>query len=42
MFALGNRQYEHYCKVGRDVDAKLKELGGHAVIERGEGDDDGT
>ena len=27
VFALGNRQYEHFCSVGRRVDEKMKELG---------------
>lgn len=42
VFALGNTQYELYCYVGRKVDKRLEELGGTRIIERGEGDDDGS
>ncbi|UPR02317.1 NADPH--cytochrome P450 reductase [Chloropicon primus] len=40
VFALGNKQYEHYCACGKLVDRRLKALGATQVIERGEGDDD--
>lgn len=40
VFGLGNKTYEHYNKVARDVDEKLAELGGQRIGERGEGDDD--
>jgi len=42
VFALGNRQYEHFCNVGRDLDRRLAELGGVRVCEHGEGDDDAS
>jgi NADPH-ferrihemoprotein reductase len=40
VFALGNRTYEHYNAIGRQVDNVLTELGGQRIGERGEGDDD--
>ncbi|CEH16387.1 cytochrome p450 oxidoreductase [Ceraceosorus bombacis] len=40
IFGLGNRTYEHYNKVARDLDSRLQELGATRVGERGEGDDD--
>ena len=41
VFALGNKTYEHYNSMGRLVDKRLEEMGGHRMYERGEGDDDG-
>lgn len=40
VFGLGNRQYEHYNKMGRYIDSRLEELGGTRVFKYGEGDDD--
>jgi NADPH-ferrihemoprotein reductase len=42
VFALGNRQYEHFCAVGRVLDERVAELGGIRVVDHGEGDDDGS
>jgi NADPH-ferrihemoprotein reductase len=40
VFGLGNRTYEHYNLIGRQVDAALTKMGGIRMGERGEGDDD--
>lgn len=40
MFGLGNRTYEHYNSMCRDVDDKLTKQGATRIGERGEGDDD--
>jgi NADPH-ferrihemoprotein reductase len=40
VFGLGNRQYEHFCAVGRRVDADLAALGAARVAPAGAGDDD--
>mmetsp|Transcript_12396 Transcript_12396/g.14442 ORF Transcript_12396/g.14442 Transcript_12396/m.14442 type:complete len:715 (+) Transcript_12396:261-2405(+) len=40
VFGLGNKQYEHYNKVGKTLNAKLGQLGGESFYEYGEGDDD--
>ena len=40
IFGLGNRQYEHFCAVGKRMHKALKDLGATAVGPRGEGDDD--
>lgn len=40
VFGLGNRTYEHYNVVGRQVDEALAKAGGVRIGERGEGDDD--
>lgn len=32
--ALGDRHYEHFCKFGRDLDAKLESLGGMRILDR--------
>jgi len=39
---LGNRTYEHYNAVGRNIDRRLEELSAHRFYERGEGDDDSS
>lgn len=40
IFGLGNKQYEHYCAVGKRVHSAMISLGATAVTESGEGDDD--
>lgn len=40
IFGLGNKQYEHFCAVGRRVQAAMLGLGASSVIRNGEGDDD--
>jgi NADPH-ferrihemoprotein reductase len=42
VFALGNRQWEFFCQVGRTVSEKMRALNGQELLEHGEGDDDGT
>lgn len=34
VFALGDRHYEHYCKFGKDLDAKLAALGANPLCSR--------
>jgi sulfite reductase (NADPH) flavoprotein alpha-component len=34
VFALGDRHYEHFCKFGRDLDAKLGSLGANRLADR--------
>lgn len=41
VFALGDREYEHFCGAGKQVDRLLGAMGARAVVERGEGDDSG-
>ena len=40
VFGLGNKQYEHFCAVGKRLDAALAGLGGSRAVRRGDGDDD--
>ncbi len=40
VFGLGNKQYEHFCAVGKRVHKALGALGGKALVRRGDGDDD--
>ncbi|KAF8195502.1 cytochrome P450 oxidoreductase [Pholiota molesta] len=40
VFGLGNKTYEHYNLIGRNVDNILTKLGAIRIGERGEGDDD--
>merc|ERR1719502_2436375 len=39
-FALGNKQYEHFCAMGKWVDRKCASLGATRIYELGLGDDD--
>lgn len=41
-FALGNKQYEFYCAIGRRVVKRMKEIGASELLSHGEGDDDGS
>nr|AXL48365.1 cytochrome P450 reductase [Ganoderma lucidum] len=40
VFGLGNKTYEHYNLISRNVDADLTKMGAIRIGERGEGDDD--
>ena len=34
VLALGDTSYEHFCKIGKDFDARLESLGGNRLFER--------
>lgn len=40
VFALGNKQYTHFCGAGRKFDEALHELGGKRLMQCGMGNDD--
>lgn len=40
IFGLGNKTYEHYNLISRNVDRDLQKMGATRIGERGEGDDD--
>ncbi|KAI0072027.1 cytochrome P450 oxidoreductase [Panus rudis PR-1116 ss-1] len=40
IFGLGNKTYEHYNAIARNVDRDLEKMGAVRIGERGEGDDD--
>jgi NADPH-ferrihemoprotein reductase len=40
VFGLGNKQYEHFCAVGKRVYKALCNLGATPLVRRGDGDDD--
>lgn len=40
MFGLGNKQYEHFNKMGKEAFRCLGALGGAPLLRRGDGDDD--
>src|SRR6185437_2438861 len=40
VFALGDRNYEHFCKFGADLDAKLAALGASPLTKRMDSDVD--
>ena len=42
VFGLGNRQYEHFNRMGKTTNASLERLGATRVVAYGEGDDDGN
>eukprot|EP01065_Artemidia_motanka_P026946 TRINITY_DN32185_c0_g1_i1.p1 TRINITY_DN32185_c0_g1~~TRINITY_DN32185_c0_g1_i1.p1 ORF type:complete len:689 (+),score=226.45 TRINITY_DN32185_c0_g1_i1:67-2133(+) len=40
VFGLGDSQYKHFCQMGKDVDARMVELGAQRLCELGLGDAD--
>ena len=40
VFGLGNRQYEHFCSMGKTVNRCMEEMGGTSLVPLGLGDDD--
>jgi NADPH-ferrihemoprotein reductase len=40
VFALGNRQYEHFCSMGKKVHKCMEEMGASPLLSMGVGDDD--
>jgi NADPH-ferrihemoprotein reductase len=42
VFGLGNKTYEHYNWMGRELSKRLLQLGASAMIPYGEGDDDSS
>ncbi|CCM01900.1 uncharacterized protein FIBRA_03971 [Fibroporia radiculosa] len=40
VFGLGNKTYEHYNLIAKNVDRDMQKMGGIRIGERGEGDDD--
>lgn len=40
VFGLGNKQYEHFCMVGKRMHKALVALGAEPIVRRGDGDDD--
>ena len=38
VLALGDTHYEHFCKFGKDLDAKLHALGGNRLLDRVDSD----
>lgn len=42
VFGLGNKTYEHYNAIARNLDKHLQAMGATRIGERGEGDDDGS
>lgn len=42
VFGLGNRQYEFFCRMGKESDRIFEEMGGKRLVPVCLGDDDGT
>ena len=40
VFALGDRNYEHFCKFGADIDERLQTLGATQIVPRVDGEGD--